>query len=217
MRFRTSRLFIIKVKLPVPGLGLITSALLFSVPVFPSRFQTPDSQYQSYLHTTGTRLITPYPAHVLYIRYGSLRFRLLRKNSCNCDVPSDAQQKQPNSIQPHPLSHGHFTVKTSFLIGMDRYVFFPTGDMDHESNSNVHRPSHHLRRQALQKIALLSASNDSTVQAEQSDFAKLCHACPRSRSGLNGSVSGPRYTPSDNAKSPMVYSLQVPQERPLLH
>ena len=108
-----------------------------------------------------------------------------------------------SSIQRRPIFHPNFTVTTDLLIRMDLYVSLQ--QQTWTLSSNVLRPSHQLRRQALQKIALLSTSNDSSAEVEQSDFARLCHACPRSRSGLNGSARGPRYTPSDIAKSPMVY------------
>lgn len=89
----------------------------------------------------------------------------------------------------------------------DRYgwVCFSSWETSRPEYSNIPRPSQRLRRHALQKIALLSA-NYPTVEAKQSDFAKLFRACSPPHSGPNAFSNGPSNTCSRVTRAPIVGS-----------
>lgn len=71
---------------------------------------------------------------------------------------------------------------------------------------------HLLKRRALQKIAVLSASSSNVdIRRRQSDFTRLCDACPTSRSRHNGSTNGSNPKDPSPTTLPMVHIIGLPK------
>lgn len=78
--------------------------------------------------------------------------------------------------------------------------------------SNTLRLSRRLKRRALEKIAVLSATSSVQDSHERkNDFMKLCDACPPSRSRCNGSINSSKHKTPPPTKSLMVYEEEMPE------
>lgn len=65
------------------------------------------------------------------------------------------------------------------------------------------RPSHNLRRHAIQKIAALSAASSPPMPVDTSELTKLCHACPSLTKKANVVSNEAESGASALAKTPM--------------